>query len=688
MRPDAKRAVWKWIGGIAGVLVLAVVLVAVFFNWNWLRGPLESRLSAATGKDVTIAGPITGEYKWTPTITLEDVKIVEPDWTPEPQVGSIAKVEFEIELRKLLRGTLSIPSLRIDKPVARLERRGDEANWDIAREADGPDDRSDFPLIGDIVVTNGAVSYRDPAKHLVVEGTIASLKGNGGPGGGPFKMEGQGTYQKAPFTIKMTGDSLLHMRGEKDPYKIDVIADMGQTHIVAGGTIEDPVKMTGLALGLQIRGDNAEYLYKYLGIPAPATPPYKLSGTLDRPQKDVWVFRDFGGTVGVSDMSGALTFDLSKKRLFIEGVLLSHNLKLADLGVAVGAPTKPSAQAPVNTDQKKIAADYAQSDRMLPDAPLQIDAVRNVDMDIKFTGAKVQAEDLPLERLDMHLKTDNGVLTLDPVQVAIAGGMLKGTVAIDARGEVVKSDSDIRFTEFKLERFFAPNADKSPTVTGEIDGRLRFTGTGDSLRRALATADGNASFIVSQGTISKWSSALLGLDVAKALGVLISGDKKIELRCLVSDFEIKKGVMTPRTFVIDTDNSLITGTGLINLSEERLDMDIKGQSKKPTLSLRGPIHVNGTFRHPDIGLGGEAYARLGGSVLLGALLTPIATIITFIDSGKNHDANCGALEATTQANAAKQAPVDTTPPLRSAGGRASRAAKSTPKAAAPKAPAQ
>ncbi len=674
------RPVWKWIGLGAGVLIAAVVLVVVFFNWNWLRGPLEARLSAATGKDVTIAGPITGEYKWTPTITLEDVKIVEPDWKPEPQVGSIAKIEFEIELKKLLRGTLSIPALRIDKPVAQLERRGDKANWDIAQEASGPNNRHSFPLIGDVVVTNGAVSYRDPAKHLVVEGTIASLKGNGGPGGGPFKLEGKGTYQKAPFTIKMTGDSLLHMRGDKDPYKIDVIADMGQTHIIAGGTIEDPVKMTGLALGLQIRGDNAEDLYRYLGIPAPATPPYKLGGTLDRPEKDVWMFRDFGGTVGVSDLSGALTFDLGKKRLFISGVLHSNNLKLADLGVAVGAPTKPSAQAPVNADQKKVAAAYAQSDRMLPDAPLQIDAVRNVDMDIKFTGVKVQAEDLPMERIDLHLKTDNGVLTLDPMQVAIAGGLLRGTVAIDARGEVVKSDSDIRFSEFKLERFFAPNADKSPTATGEIDGRLRFTGSGDSLRKALGTADGNASFIVSQGTISKWASALLGLDLAKALGVLISGDKKIALRCIVTDFEIKKGVMTPRTLVIDTDNSTITGTGLINLTDEKLDMEVKGQSKKPTLSLRGPIHVNGTFRHPDVGLGGEAYARLGGSALLGALLTPIAAIITFIDSGKNRDANCGALEATTQANAAKQAPVDTTPPLRSAGGRASRPATAAPKA--------
>ena len=677
------RPVWKWIGGVAGALVVAVVLVVALFNWNWLRGPLESRLSAATGKDVTIAGPITGEYAWTPTITLSDIKILAPDWKPDPQVARIDKIEFQIELKKLLGGTVSIPTLRIEKPVAKLERRGDEANWDIAAEASGPSSRRSFPLLGDIVVTNGAVSYRDPAKHLSLDGTVASLKGNGGPGGGPFKLDGKGTYQKAPFTLKLTGDSLLHMRGGNDPYKVDVTADIGNTHVVAGGTIADPVKMTGLALGMQIRGDNAEDLYAFFGIPAPTTPPYKLSGTLDRPKAAVWTFHDFGGTVGVSDLNGALTFDLSKKRLFISGVLQSNVLRLSDLGVVVGAPTKPSAQAPVNADQKKVAADFAQSDRLLPDAPLQVDAVRNVDMDISFKAAKVQAEDLPMDRIDMHLKTDGGVMTLDPLQIGLAGGLLRGTVAIDARGDAVKSDSDIRFSEFKIERFFAPTADKTPTVTGEIEGRLRFTGTGDSLRRALGTADGTASFVVAKGTISKWASALLGLDVAKALGVLISGDKKIELNCFVSDFAIKKGVMTPRTLVIDTDTALITGKGMISLTDEKFDMEIKGQSKKPTLSLRGPIHATGTFRHPDTGLGSEAYARLGGSALLGALLTPVAAIITFIDSGKDHDADCGGLEAKTQANAAKQAPVDTTPPpaVRSGGGRAARPAQSAPKAA-------
>ncbi len=685
MRPQTKRAL-TWTGGVLGILVVAVALIIAFFDWNWLRGPLESRLSSATGKDVQIEGTIQGEYKWTPKIVIEGIKINEPDWKTDPLVGSIDRIEAVVELKKLLLGRLSIPSLNIIKPQARLERRGDKANWDIAQEANGPNSRHNVPLFGDITISDGMISYRDPDKHLSIDATLSVLKGNGGDSAQPFTLEGKGTYQKAPFTLKVTGDSLLVMREKSEPYHVDIKADLGKTHIIAGGTIADPIKMTGLAMGLQIKGDNAADLYPYLGIPAPATPPYQLGGTLDRYSRDVWAFRDFGGKVGVSDLGGALKFDLGQQRLIITGVLYSRMLNLADIGVAFGAPTKPAGNAPVAEHQKQVAANYARSDRMIPDAPLAIDAVRNADVDVLFTGAKVQAQDIPLERIEMRIKTDAGVMKLDPIQVGIAGGTMRGTVVIDARGDVVKSDSDLKFADFRLERFIHPEGNEEAAATGEIEGRVRFTGRGDSLRKALATSDGVASFVVANGSISKLIASLLGLDVPKALGVLISGDKKEDLRCIVSDFEIKDGIMTPRALVIDTSGTTVNGQGTINLKEESLDITLKGKPKKATLSLRGPIHVRGTFRDPSVGLGAEAYARAGASVVLGALLTPIAAIITFIDSGKKHDADCGGLEASAQQNAAAEPPVNKNPPPPKRTARAKAAPKTAAAAAPPTAP--
>jgi len=56
-------------------------------------------------------------------------------------------------------------------------------------------------------------------------------------------------------------------------------------------------------------------------------------------------------------------------------------------------------------------------------------------------------------------------------------------------------------------------------------------------------------------------------------------------------------------------------------------------------------------RSQGLGLGAEAYVRGGAAVALGALLTPVAAVLGFIDAGDVKDANCGGLEQTAKANA-------------------------------------
>ena len=175
--------------------------------------------------------------------------------------------------------------------------------------------------------------------------------------------------------------------------------------------------------------------------------------------------------------------------------------------------------------------------------------------------------------------------------------------------------------------------------------------------KKFAPAGRMASAIVDRGTMSALVSNLLGLDVARSLGLLISGDEKIPLRCMVTDFEIRDGKMQPRIFVLDTANTMVLGTGTIDLGKERLDLELRGKQKRPSpLSLGGPITVGGTFKSPEIGLGAETYVRGGAAIALGALLTPLASILGFIDSGKDQDTDCRSLEADATDASAKKPP--------------------------------
>jgi uncharacterized protein involved in outer membrane biogenesis len=646
------HSVTRWLLGVVGVLVVALILVVVFFQWSWLRGPLQSRLSALTGKTVHIDGPISGTKSWVPHIKLNDIKIDEPDFAAAPKVARIDTIALEIDLKSLLHGKLDFPLIDIDAPVLNLLRdTSGKANWDIASEASGPSDRGNMPIIGKLTVKDGKLKYRDVAKHLTIDGTIKTIAATGGTGEDSFTVEGNGTYRNAPFTIKLKGGSLDDLRETKKPYDIDARASVGKTRIAVIGTVTNPFKLTDMNLKLTADGDNAQDLYPIFGIPAPPTPPYHLTGTLDRDGK-TWLFKNFAGTVGKSDLEGSLRYETeNRKRIFVGGNLTSKNLDFSDLGLLVGAPGSTEGGRPVSDTQKAMAQQRDKSDRVLPDTPLNFDEVRNVDADITFKGEHVTAQNLPIDNVDMHMTLDDALLSLKPLNVGVAGGQINSNIIIDARKDTVVTDHDVKFSRFQVAQIFQ-KAGFAQGGTGMIDGRIRLHGTGDSVRKSLATADGQASAIVDKGTISDLVANELGLDVARALGVLIGGDSQVPLNCVVVDFQVDKGVMNARTFIIDTDAALSTGKGTVSLADEKLDLSIHGDPKNATpMALGGPIEIGGNFKKMSVGLGAEAYARGGAAVALGALLTPVAAVLGFIDAGDVKDANCGGLEQSTKTNA-------------------------------------
>jgi uncharacterized protein involved in outer membrane biogenesis len=139
--------------------------------------------------------------------------------------------------------------------------------------------------------------------------------------------------------------------------------------------------------------------------------------------------------------------------------------------------------------------------------------------------------------------------------------------------------------------------------------------------------------------------ALAGLDIARSLGLWATGDAPIPLRCFVADFDVRKGLMTPKTFVLDTSKSTLTADGSISLAKEQLDLRLLAHPKTPTLvSARTPITVGGAFSQPSVGVEAAPLgARAAGAVALGVVLTPLASILAFIDPGLEQDSDCAAL---------------------------------------------
>jgi len=144
---------------------------------------------------------------------------------------------------------------------------------------------------------------------------------------------------------------------------------------------------------------------------------------------------------------------------------------------------------------------------------------------------------------------------------------------------------------------------------------------------------------------------LTNLDLARAAQLLLKGDEKAAIRCVVADFVAEDGRLAAKTLVIDTDAEKIVGGGNIDFAKERYDLTLNAESKRPSLlALRGPIVVDGSFSAPQVHPAvGPLAARIASSVALGAL-NPLAALLPLIDTGGSKDADCRGLMQEAKEN--------------------------------------
>ncbi|PJI37787.1 MAG: hypothetical protein CTR53_18430 [Ferrovibrio sp.] len=653
-----RRPWWHWMAGGLAVLLVALVAVAALFDWNWLRNPAQSFITATTGRQTVINGRLDGEWSLTPRFVVEDFHMANAEWAKEKELVSFERAEIVVDLREMLRGRTVLPEIKLVKPRVALERRADgEGNWTfgvkVAKDVAAPEDRTEMPLIGRLRIEDGRFLYRDEKVGVDIDAEVATVVGANSEGRDRVRLGGRGTMHGEAFRLRMTGGSLLSLRESEEPYPLTIEMVVGETRGRISGTLADPIKFEGLDLDIALSGPDLARLQIITGVPLPMTPPYDLKGRLHR-DGAVWRIETMAGRVGNSDLGGMIEIDTGRERLYLEADLRSKVLDYRDIGPLVGL--RPEEERPPNTDamtenqkaaaQKagKPAADKGPPPRVLPDAPLAVEQIREVDAKVKFHGDKVEAPNTPLSAVDLDLLLENSVLHLRPLKLGVAGGQVNADIRIDARSDAVLTQYDVKLNKFRLERFLE-SAGLKDSGSGEISGRIQLVGYGDTVQKSLGSANGQIRMAMENGSLSNLAMELVGLDVGQAALFWAGGDKQIPLRCFVTDFNVEQGLMTPRVFVLDTTDTTVTAEGSISLTQELLGLKIKAHPKDPSLlAARTPINIKGAFSRPSIGVdAGPLAARGAGAVALGVLLTPLASILAFIEPGLESDSDCAAL---------------------------------------------
>ena len=624
-------------------VIFALVLIAILsFDWNMLKPYVERQVTEKTGREFLIKGNLDISLSLNPRISAEGLSLANADWGTEQPMLGINKIAFRISLLDLLKGDIVLPEISISQPKILLEKNEDgRRNWELKKT----DKETELPKIGKLNIDQGKLVFRDPKSETDITVKIFSDSASIDSRETPINVSAEGKFSGLKFTSRIHGGELISLTDKNRPYPIKGNVRIGTTHAVFDGTITGLEKLAAMDLKLEIQGDDLSALYPIIGIAIFPSPPYHIAGRLMH-QKTQWNFKEFAGKVGNSDLGGDVIFDTVGKRPMLRADVVSKVLDLEDLSGVMGARRGPKPEDSSAEKQEKKASMEAQSDRLLPDQEFKVDRLRAMDADVRFTGQTIRNKNLPIEHLEANVKIDDGLLTMKPVNFAVAGGNIITNVTVDARKEIPAAETRVEFRKLRLSKLF-PKSETMQASKGLIGGLTQLKGEGKSVGALLASSDGRVGLVMSAGEMSEMVLAAVDLDGGELIKLLFTGDKNVPIRCAVIDFDVKKGLMNSDAFIIDTKETNIVGEGYIRLVDETIKMKLSPQPKDLSiLSLRTPVHISGTFKKPRIIPDKMLAIRIGASVLLGVLATPLASLIPLIETGPGEDNDCNALIAS------------------------------------------
>ncbi|MEO7939219.1 MAG: AsmA family protein [Burkholderiaceae bacterium] len=665
-RPAAGRVTRVAVGSL--VVLVAAVAVGEWAGWPFLGQPVQHWLSDKLGRTVQLsssdAGAQSAHFRFVGGVRVDAplLRIAAPSWQDPSAAPTVQATDVHLALRYIdlwrawRQGDVRIKALTATTLDALLERRSDgRATWqfdsaakpDHAGKSDMP---GKIPTIGSLKVEKGTVHWIDPQidADITAQLALTSQSANTHAGAGEtgaaqqFKATAKGQLRKLPVNLELRADGALPLVSQdtSDTTQLHLDGQWGTSSLEFDGKAVDVLRASNISGRFLIKGPSLASVGDPFGVTLPTTPPFRAVGQVARLGQE-WnvVFND--ATVGVSKLKGAFVYDAAPPIPTLSGRLNGERLYLSDLAPSVGA----------GSDGPKKRA----GDRVLPDKSFDLPSLRvmraNVLIDVQEVDLNTKLLE-PLRPLRAHLVLTDGILRIDAIDARTAQGRLQGKMQLDGRQDQALWSTDLRWSGVELSQWIHQDrpGGAPPYVSGKLDGSAQWTGRGKSTAQILGSLNGPMRVFLRQGRVSHLAVEVAGIDVFQSLGLLISGDERLNIRCGAAEMMATDGSIRPTVFVIDTSDSVVLVDGSLSLAKEAMDLRAVVTPKDfSLLSLRSPLRVQGSFSNPRVSIEPTSIgAKLAGSVLLG-LINPLAALIPLIDPGDADASNAASAECKSLA---------------------------------------
>ncbi|HSE75276.1 MAG TPA: AsmA family protein [Dongiaceae bacterium] len=611
--------------GLAGLVVVVVggaIIAVKSIDFNQYRSTIADQVKQATGRELKIAGDLKVGISLTPTVAVDDVSFANAAWGSRPEMATVKRFEAEMGLLPLISGNIRVKRVVLKGADILLETDSKgQGNWAFGQPgaaaqpttAPASGGTGKLPTVNRIAFEDVTITYKDGVTKKTQTVALQKVSAESADENSPIVLEIVANLNGNPVSASGSVGALSAIAANQ-PLPIDIKAEGGGATLAAKGTIDKPAAGKGVAIALTAGGKSLADLSPLAGAQLPPLGPYSFSGNLSDTDGGYKV-AGMQLKMGTSDLAGDASVALADARPKIMATLASSLLDAKDFGLKP-APSPDAAPT----------ASKSGDGRVFPADPLPFDLLKVADASIAFNGQKVVRGPATLDGLAVALDLAGGKLTISKIDAGLSGGKLAISGVID--GSAPQPAIALKLTSRGVEagtllQTFGQSAVLSG---GKVDLDVDVKGQGESVRQIMAGLNGHTDMKMGSAKINNSFAKIMFADLFKLISTGGSADGS-NLSCVVSKFDIRKGVATSKALVVDTSGATIIGSGKIMLDSEKLDMHLNPQAKQASLaSLAIPVNVGGTLASPSVlpdaagaAKGAVVGAVSGGGAVAGAL---------------------------------------------------------------------
>ena len=564
----------RWIFRVFFVLVIVGIAAGAFLIWlpaDTIARLAAERFTAATGRNLIIAGDVSATVWPTLGVTADDVTLANREDGDAENLLKADRIYIGINPLTIFSETIQVRSIELVNPVINLERADDgTANWVFS--GDGSSTAGPDLAVDKISVRHGQVRYSERGK-LELEATEAS--GDLWLSKGSAELEFAARYNGQAVDGTFAAENVAQLVVGQT--QVDAKVNVGTSALTFNGAFN----LAEMSASGPVRFELTDRAAAF-GVLGIATPDLPLG--LGRDRLAVIANLD------LADHRASLTnmsLDLDQNHFTGSAVIDFANRPLIDANLSASI-----------IDLSALPKDSTTTSSWSKE-PLAVSVFSQFDTSLTLAFNKGTIGTFELGDTAMRVVLNGGEAEAEISKMALFEGQVVGTANADFRQGVALSAQlvakDVSTKDVGVELI------GTDRLLARADGNANLTARGNSIAELMASLDGDGDFSLSSGE-------LRGVDLATMLRTLDPAGQTESSRTIfdgaTASFTIQDGVLNNKDLAVTAPILLGNGEGQIGINARDIDYSFVAQLPENVIGqvVKLPIEISGSWSDPHFRL--------------------------------------------------------------------------------------